>query len=77
MPPETASDQRWEDWAALQEIQSTLAGYVSTLLASGDAGDLAMLGDARRLLERPGVRALVKDHLTDTLKLMDLIVQAL
>lgn len=76
MPPEDAPDQRWEDWGALQEIQSTLAGYASTLLAGGDTGDLAMLADARRLLERPGVQALIDDDLTDILKLMDLIAQA-
>ena len=76
MPYEDAADQLWEDWGALQEIQTTLAGYASTLLAGGDTGDLAMLAEARRLLERPGVRALIGDRLADFLKLMDLIAHA-
>lgn len=76
MPPETAPDQRWEDWGALQQIQSTLAGYVSTVLAGGRRADLAMLADARRLLDQPGVLALIDDRLTDVLELMDLIAHA-
>jgi hypothetical protein len=61
---------------SLHELQSILAGCTSTLLSGGQAYDRTRLTDARRLLDRPGVRALVGTRLPDHLRLIDLIAEA-
>jgi hypothetical protein len=76
MPADDDPDRQWEDWMSLHELQSILAGCTSILLSGGQVSDRTRLTDARHLLDRSGVRALVGARLPDHLRLIDLITEA-
>ena len=62
MPANDASDDEWNAWMAVEEVDSIIAGWESSGARGSTKGDAEWYDRARDALQAPGVRDLLGDE---------------